>query len=75
MEMKERFFFDRIDMLGDQFSVNKAPELSIPVLADPAFSQPTRLDTAMLGAKKAVHPVFIQPPVEHSLFHARSLRF
>jgi hypothetical protein len=75
MEMKERFFFDRIDMLGDQFSINKAPELSIPVLADPAFSQLTRLDTAMLRAKKTVHPVFIQRPIEHSLFHARPLRF
>ena len=70
-EMKQRFFFDRIDMLGDHFPVNQAPELSIPVLADPAFSRLIRLDMAVLGAEKAVQPVFVQPPVQHSLFHYR----
>jgi hypothetical protein len=61
-------------MLGDQFSVDKAPELSIHVPADPAFSNFTGFDAAMLGAKKAMQPIFIQPPVKHSLFHGRSFR-
>jgi hypothetical protein len=61
-------------MLGDQFSVDKAPELSIRIPADPAFSNLIRSNAAMLRAKKAMQQIFIQPPVEHSLFHARPFR-
>ena len=62
--MKERLFFDGIDVLAHQASVDQAVELTptiFPYLTDAAFAV---LDLAAVAAKKALHLSVVQWRVE-----------
>ena len=70
--MKERFFLDRVDMLGDQPAIHPAVQPALPVLANTANSGSTFANQAGMSAQVAPQSVILLF-VEQGFAHERYL--
>ena len=70
-EMKEGFFFNRVDVFTDQASVYEANEFSFLVFSNMAYAASAFLDSASVVAEGALNNLFffVDDLVECCLFH------
>jgi hypothetical protein len=66
--MKQRFFFDGINVPGNQFTINQCLQVSGRIFANAAYAAATVFDHTTMTAKMAFDLVFLQRIVEVS-FH------
>jgi hypothetical protein len=56
--MEEGFFFDGVDILGDDGPIDEAQKGPLPVFPDAADAALAGIDPAAVGAEAAPYPVF-----------------
>jgi hypothetical protein len=67
--MEEGFFFDRIDMPGDDLAIDECPEDAIRVFPDRTNASFPRRYRAVLTAEMAFDLTIPDLIVEHRFFH------
>ena len=72
MKMKQRFFFDRINVLRNHLIIDKAVENAIDIFTNGADSAPAQRNNTAMAAQAALHGVFFYRLLKHCPFHKGS---
>ena len=67
--MKKRFFFDGVDILGNQLSIDQTVQNTIPVFSNPAPATTIIVYGAKVSAEQTMNLRFLSFFIQQSFMH------